>query len=111
MSAVLFYRVCFYSPCYETPKNAIKKNEQNNRGRKKQKNGGKKTPFFVMSPRWIFPKNVFYHVFELPLLRNSQKRDKTNRAKQLREKKTKKRRGKNLHFFVMSPDGFFEKLF
>jgi hypothetical protein len=24
------------SPCHETPKNAIKKNEQNNRGRKKK---------------------------------------------------------------------------
>jgi hypothetical protein len=40
---------------------------------------------------------------ELPLLRNGQKRDTKNQAKQSREKK--KRAGKK-HFF-MSPDGFF----
>jgi hypothetical protein len=47
-----------------------------------------------------------YRVFELPLLQNARKRDKTNRAKQTREKK-KKRRKQKLTFFVMSPDGFF----
>jgi hypothetical protein len=39
----------FYSPCFETPKNAIKKIEQNNRGRGKKTEGKKKT-FFVTSP-------------------------------------------------------------
>jgi hypothetical protein len=41
------------SPCHETPKNAIKKIEQNNRGRKK-KTEGKKAAFFVMSRDGLF---------------------------------------------------------
>jgi hypothetical protein len=52
-----------------------------------------------------FPTRVFE-----PLLRNAQKRDKTNRAKQPREKKKTKRR-KKATFFVMSPDTFLQHNF
>jgi hypothetical protein len=45
----------FNSPCYETPKNAIKKTTET------------KATFFVISPHDPF------RVFELPLLRNAQK--------------------------------------
>jgi hypothetical protein len=49
-------------------------------------------------------------VFELPLLRNTQKRDKKkkNRAKKTREEKQKqkKRRTKEPQSFVTSPDCF-----
>jgi hypothetical protein len=48
-----------------------KKIEQNNRGVKK-KNGGKKSRIFCDEPRWIFSENLFFRVFELPLLRNAQ---------------------------------------
>jgi hypothetical protein len=54
------------SPCYETPKNAIKKSNQTTEGGKK-KNGRKKPDIFVMSP------DAFFRVFELPSLRNAQK--------------------------------------
>jgi hypothetical protein len=68
-----FFFIAFLnSPCYDTPKNAIKKIEQNNRGFKK-KNGGKKAAFFCDEPRWIFSEIFFFRVFELPLLRNAQK--------------------------------------
>jgi hypothetical protein len=67
------------SPCYETPKNAIKKIEQNNRGRKKT--GGNKNHIFCDEPRWIFWKKTGFRVFELPLLRNAQKRDKNIKKK------------------------------
>jgi hypothetical protein len=42
----------FLNPCYETPKNAIKQIEQNNRGRKRKQNAKRreKATFFVMSP-------------------------------------------------------------
>jgi hypothetical protein len=43
----IFFIAFLNSPCYETPENAIKKIEQNNRGRKKENGGGKKTTFFV----------------------------------------------------------------
>jgi hypothetical protein len=50
----------------------------------------------------------FNRVFELPLFRNAQKRDKKNRAKQPREKN--QNGGKKATFFVMSPQmDFFEK--
>jgi hypothetical protein len=68
--ARFFFMAFLNSPCHETPKNAIKKIEQNNRGRRK-KNGEKKAAFFD-EPRWTF-SNFFFRVFELPLLRNAQK--------------------------------------
>jgi hypothetical protein len=49
------------TPCYETPKNAIKKIEPNNRGKNKKWTGKKKT-FFVTSP------DGFFHVFELKVV-------------------------------------------
>jgi hypothetical protein len=60
-----FFLIAFLnSPCYETPKTAIKQIEQNNRGRKKTE---EKKTFFVMSP-----EKSFVVFFELPLLRNAQ---------------------------------------
>jgi hypothetical protein len=53
----------FNSPCYETPKNAITKIEQNNRGKKK-KTEGKKATFFVMSPDVFF--GFFFVVLNSP---------------------------------------------
>jgi hypothetical protein len=50
-------------------------------------------------------KRFFYRFFELPLLRNAQKRDTNNRAKQPRE--GKKTEEKTPMFFVMNPDGCF----
>jgi hypothetical protein len=60
---------------------------------------------FFLRLRKIF-RDFFYRVFELPLLRNAQKRDKTKPSKTTagEEKKTE---GKKATFFVMSPDGFF----
>jgi hypothetical protein len=61
-----FYRV-FDSPCYETPKNAIKKNRTKQPGKRKKKRT-KKTQIFCDEPRWIFSGIFFFRVFELPLL-------------------------------------------
>jgi hypothetical protein len=49
--ARFFLMALLNSPCHETPKNAIKKIEQNTKQpREGKKNGGKKKPhFFVMS--------------------------------------------------------------
>jgi hypothetical protein len=58
------------SPCYETPKNAIKKSNKTTEGKRK-KTEGKKSRIFCNEPRWIFSKK--FRVFELPLLRNAQK--------------------------------------
>jgi hypothetical protein len=68
VSKYFFWRLrfCFIaflnSPCCETPEYAIKKIEQNNRGR----GGGRRKKVFFFN----------YRVFELPFLRNAQKRDK-----------------------------------
>jgi hypothetical protein len=55
---VFFFIAFLNSPCYETPKNAIKQIEQNNRGREKKNRKQKtKATSFVMSPDgflWIF---------------------------------------------------------
>jgi hypothetical protein len=61
------------SSCRETAKNAIKKNSMGKDERKKA--------FFsqLFRPKVFdigFPQKVFYGVFELPLLRNAQKRHK-----------------------------------
>jgi hypothetical protein len=69
--ARFFFVAFFNSPCYETPKNAIKKTEQN-QPREKTKTEGKKAAFFVMSPDGLFREKVFFRVFELPLLQNAQ---------------------------------------
>jgi hypothetical protein len=60
------------SPCYETPKNAIKTIEQNNRGRNQKKTEETKAAFF-MGPDVLFRKKSIYRVFELHLSRNAQK--------------------------------------
>jgi hypothetical protein len=61
-----FFLIAFLnSPCYETPKNAIKKTEPNNQGEFKN------ATWAVMSPDGFF--RFVFRVFELPLLRNAQK--------------------------------------
>jgi hypothetical protein len=59
------------SPCYETPKNAIKKNRTKPTEGEEKKTGGKKSRIFCDEPRW--EKKFFFRVFELPLLQNAQK--------------------------------------
>jgi hypothetical protein len=68
------FMVFLGSSCRETAKNAIK-----------QISMGKDERIFLFSqlfrPKVFdidFPQKVFYGVFELPLLRNAQKRHKTN---------------------------------
>jgi hypothetical protein len=53
-----------------------------------------------------FCGRFFYRVFELPLLRNAQKRD-TQKSSKTTEGERKKTEEKKATFFVMSPDGFF----
>jgi hypothetical protein len=63
------------SPCYETPKNAMKNRAKKSEG---EKNGGKNPHIFLMSldeEKKCLGKMFFFRVFELPLLRNAQKRD------------------------------------
>jgi hypothetical protein len=57
-----------------------------------------------------FSRDFFYRVFELPLLRNAQKRDKKNRTKQPREKK-KKTDEKKATFFCDEPRRIFSEFF
>jgi hypothetical protein len=65
--SAIFLIAFLNSPCYETPKNAIKKPTKTTEGEKRKKNGGEKKPhFFVMSPDSFFEK-TFCRVFELPL--------------------------------------------
>jgi hypothetical protein len=71
--ARFFFIAFLNSPCYETPKNAIKKNRAKQPWVKKKKTEGKKAAFFVMSPDGFFRKKVFFVFFELPLLRNAPK--------------------------------------
>jgi hypothetical protein len=63
------------SSCRETAKNAIKNS-------RKKKTKGKKLFFSqLFRPKVFdmdFPQKVFYGVFELPLLRNAQKRHTKN---------------------------------
>jgi hypothetical protein len=69
-----FFFITFLNcPCYETPKNAIKKNrtKQPKEGEKKLRK--KKAAFFVMSRDGIFSGGKKNRVLELPLLRNAQK--------------------------------------
>jgi hypothetical protein len=68
------------SPCYETPKNAIKKN-RTKQPREKKKTEGKKSRVFCDEPRWAFSGKSFFRVFELPLLRNAQKTPKKKSIK------------------------------
>jgi hypothetical protein len=68
------FMVFLGSSCRETAKNAIKKNRW-------EKTKGKKFFFSTFSAKVFdmdFPQKVFYGVFELPLLRNAQKRHKKN---------------------------------
>jgi hypothetical protein len=50
-----FFNRVFNSPCYETPKNAIKKSSKTTEGGKK-KTEEKKPHIFCDEPRWIFEK-------------------------------------------------------
>jgi hypothetical protein len=79
--ARFFFMAFLNSPCYETPKNAIKKN----RTKPTEGGGGKKTEekkaaFFVMSPDGLF-RFFFLRDFELPWLQNAQKTPKKNSIK------------------------------
>jgi hypothetical protein len=71
--ARFFFIAFLNSPCYETPKNAIKKKSNKTTEGKKKKNGGKKSRIFCDEPRWTFSGKSFFRVFELPLSRNAQK--------------------------------------
>jgi hypothetical protein len=76
-----FFIAFLNSPCYKTPKNAIKTNraKQPREGGKKRR--GEKKNIFVMSPDVFFSPRVF----ELLLLRNAQKRDKTKPTKKKKQ--------------------------
>jgi hypothetical protein len=69
------------SSCRETAKNAIKENRwEKTKGEKKISTFSAKKFFDMDFPQKVFdmdfPQKVFYGVFELPLLRNAQKRHK-----------------------------------
>ena len=72
------------SSCRETAKNAIKKNRW-------EKTKGKKVFFSQLFRPKVFDidfrQKVFYGVFELPLLRNAQKRHKKNKIKNNKKQK------------------------
>jgi hypothetical protein len=73
------------SSCRETAKNAIKKNRW-------EKTKGKKFFFSqLFRPKVFdidFPQKVFYGVFEVPLLRNAQKRHKKSQKLKNKQKGT-----------------------
>jgi hypothetical protein len=78
------FMVFLGSPCRETAKNAIKKKSMGKDDRKKV--------FFsqLFRPKVFdmdFPQKVFNGVFELPLLRNAQKRHKKYSQKKKKKKK------------------------
>jgi hypothetical protein len=80
------FMVFFGSSCRETAKNAIKKIRW-------EKTKGKKFFFSqLFRPKVFgidFPQKVFYGVFELPLLRKAQKRQKkTSKIKKKKQKGT-----------------------
>jgi hypothetical protein len=62
------------SPCYETPKNAIKKIRTKPREKKKETDE-KKATFFVMSPDGLF-RNSFSWFFNSPCYETPKKRVK-----------------------------------
>jgi hypothetical protein len=66
-----FFLIAFLnSPCYETPKNAIKKNRTKQPRGKKKKTDGKKRHIFCDEPwccQMIFSDIFFFRAFELPL--------------------------------------------
>jgi hypothetical protein len=72
---VRFFLIAFLNPpCYETPKNSIKKSDKTTEGgnKTKKEEGGTNSRIFCDEPKWTFSeRNV--RVFELPLLRNAQK--------------------------------------
>jgi hypothetical protein len=73
------FMVFLGSSCRETAKNAIKNKSMGKDDRKKKKSQLFRPKVFDMD----FPQNVFYGVFELPLLRNAQKRHKKNSKKNI----------------------------
>jgi hypothetical protein len=75
-SSVLFITFLVFRSTGGSKNTKTNTQEGSGKTQKPKKNGGKKTPrFFVMSPGDLFCKKTF-RVFELPLLRNAQKRDK-----------------------------------
>jgi hypothetical protein len=89
-SAVFVYRV-LNSPCYETPQNAIKKNEQRAKQPWEKKKRSKKGHIFCDEQMDFFEKQrAFFRVFEPTLIRNAQKHDKTNQEKIITNSKSKK---------------------
>jgi hypothetical protein len=59
-----FFLIAFLnSPCYETPKNAMKKKSSKTTEGGKKKPGGNKSRIFCDEPRWIFSKKSFDRVF------------------------------------------------
>jgi hypothetical protein len=79
-----FFVTFLNCPCYKTPKKAIKKSNKTAEGGGGG-GGGKKSHILCDELKWIFweKKRLFCRVFELPLLRNAQKRDKKNQGKKL----------------------------
>jgi hypothetical protein len=71
------FMVFLGSSCRETAKNAIKKKSMGKDERKKVFSQLFRPKFFDID----FPQKVFCGVFELPLLRNAQKRHKQNLKK------------------------------
>jgi hypothetical protein len=59
--ARFFFIAFLNSPCYETPKNVIKKNQTKQPREGGKKNGGEKSRIFCDEPRWIF--SDFFFVF------------------------------------------------
>jgi hypothetical protein len=66
----------------------IQKKSSKTTGGEKKQNGGTKSHLFCDELRWIFWGFVF-RVFDLPCLRNAQKRDKTKPRKMKEERKNK----------------------
>jgi hypothetical protein len=78
--ARFFFIAFLNSPCYETPKNAIKKKSNKTTEGKTKKTEEKKTAFFVMSPDGhFFGKKVFFVFLNSPCYETPKKRLKKNR--------------------------------
>jgi hypothetical protein len=80
ISARFFLIAFLNSPCYETPKNAIKKNRTKKSKEEKKRTEEKKAAFFVMSPD-DFSKKVFSVFLNSPCYETPKKRLKTKAIK------------------------------
>jgi hypothetical protein len=98
-----------YSPCYETPKNAIKKKSSKTTEGEKKQNRGKNSHIFCDEPRWVF--GIFLIAFfNSPCYETPKNAIKKNSSKTT-EGGGKKTEEKTPTFFVMSPDGFLGFVF